>query len=66
MPTIRVATFNCETLFARFKFEKGIDPAKASANGFTINETTFDFFDEADKALTARAIRAVNADVIAL
>lgn len=66
MPTIRVATFNCENLFARFKFEAGIDPAKASTNGFTVNETTFDILNEAEKALTARAIRAVNADVIAV
>lgn len=66
MPTIRVATFNCENLFARFKFEAGINPATASANGFTVNETKFDFLNEVEKALTARAIRAVNADVIAL
>ncbi len=66
MPTIRVATFNCENLFARFKFEQGVDPAKASSDGFTINETKFDFLNPTEKALTAQAIRAVNADVIAL
>ena len=66
MPTIRVATFNCENLFARFKFEQGVDPAKASSDGFTVNETKFDFLNDTEKALTAKAIRAVNADVIAL
>jgi predicted extracellular nuclease len=66
MPTIRLATFNCENLFARFKFEKGIDPAKATSDGFTVNETTFDFLNDTEKALTAKAIQAVNADVIAL
>jgi endonuclease/exonuclease/phosphatase family metal-dependent hydrolase len=66
MPTIRVATFNCENLFARFKFEQGVNPATASADGFTVNETKFDFLNETEKALTAQAIRSVNADVLAL
>ena len=67
MPTpIRLASFNCENLFARFKFEKGVDPAKATSDGFTVNETTFDFLNDTEKALTAKAILAVNADVIAL
>jgi len=66
MPTIRLASFNCENLFARFKFEKRVDPAKATSDGFTVNETTFDFLNDTEKALTAKAIQAVNADVIAL
>ena len=66
MPTVTVATFNCENLFRRFKFKTGIDPAKASADGFTINELAFEVLRSAEKALTARCIRAVDADVIAL
>src|SRR5262245_1501104 len=66
MPTLRIATFNCENLFARFKFEAGIDPSVASSDGFTVNETTFGFLNDTEKALTAKAIRAADADVIAL
>jgi endonuclease/exonuclease/phosphatase family metal-dependent hydrolase len=66
MPTIRLATFNCENLFARFKFAQGVDPATASSDGFTVNQTKFDFLNEAEKELTARAIREIDADLIAL
>jgi endonuclease/exonuclease/phosphatase family metal-dependent hydrolase len=66
MPTTSLATFNCENLFARFKFNKSIDPAKATKNGFTINEIHFDILKEAEKRLTAQVIRAVDADIIVL
>lgn len=66
MPTVTVATFNCENLFRRFRFKEKIDPAKASADGFTINELAFEVLRPVEKALTARCIRAVDADVIAL
>lgn len=66
MPTIRLATFNCENLFRRFKFNKNIDPAKASKDGFSINEVSFDILNDTEKRLTAEAIKAVKADVIAL
>lgn len=66
MATVRLATFNCEDLFARFKFNKSVDPAKVSKDGFTINDLLFDFLKEPEKELTARAIHAVDADVIAL
>lgn len=66
MTTVRVGTFNCENLFARYKFNKNIDPAKASKDGFDINKTQFTFLNDVEKKLTAKAIKALNADVLAL
>jgi endonuclease/exonuclease/phosphatase family metal-dependent hydrolase len=61
---MRLATFNCENLFARYKFKSNFDPS--GADGFTINDLAFDIYDETEKQITAQAIREVNADVIAL
>lgn len=61
---MRLATFNCENLFARYKFKEKVDPM--GSNGFTTNELAFGVFDEDEKKITAQAITEVNADVIAL
>lgn len=61
---MRLATFNCENLFARYKFRRNFDPTEA--DGFTINNLAFDIYDETEKQITAQAIREVDADVIAL
>jgi len=61
---MRIATFNCENLFARYKFKSNFDPTEA--DGFTINNLAFDIYDETDKQITAQAIKEVDADVIAL
>lgn len=66
MPTIRIGTFNCENLFARYKFNSNVDPANAAKNGFDINMTKFTILREPEKMLTAKAIAALDADVIAL
>lgn len=66
MPTVRIGTFNCENLFARYKFNKNIDPAKATKDGFDINKTNFTFLGDTEKKLTAMAIAELDADVLAL
>lgn len=64
MPTLRIATFNAENLFARYRFKDSIQPTED--DGFTINDLAFRIHDEESKKITARAIRAANADVICL
>lgn len=64
MDTVTLGTFNCENLFARYRFRDGLDPAKEG--GFTINDVAFDIFGTEDKHITADAIRATHADVLAL
>lgn len=61
---MKLATFNCENLFARYNFRSNFDPL--GANGFTINDLAFEIYDETEKQITAQAIREVDADVIAL
>jgi endonuclease/exonuclease/phosphatase family metal-dependent hydrolase len=62
--TVRLATFNAENLFARYRFRSGFDPA--AEDGFTINNLAFDVYNETEKQITARAIKAVNADILVL
>jgi len=64
MPTLRIATFNAENLFARYRFKDGFQPT--ADDGFTINDTAFRIHDDESKKITAKAIRKVNADVICL
>jgi endonuclease/exonuclease/phosphatase family metal-dependent hydrolase len=62
--TLRIATFNAENLFARYDFRKNFDGRRGG--GFTVNELAFEIYDEVDKQITARAIRALDADLLAL
>lgn len=64
MTTVRIATFNVENLFARYRFRNGFDPV--SEDGFSINNTAFDIYDETAKRITAKAIRETDADIVAL
>jgi len=64
MTTLRIATFNTENLFARYRFKDTLQPTED--DGFTINDLAFRLHDEESKRITAKAIRTVNADVICL
>ncbi len=66
MTKVSIATFNCENLFARFKFTAGVNPEDAVIDGWLADKTKFTINDETSKKLTALAIKETKADVIAL
>ncbi len=66
MPTVRIASFNAENLFARFTFAPGVDVGHAVRDGWDVDKTLFTILDEPAKKITAQTILAANADVIAL
>jgi len=69
MPVITLATFNCENLFRRFKFDDKVPKAEAEgavANGIIQNNNLFTVVKEPFRALTAKVIKDTKADIIGL
>lgn len=66
MAGIKIGTFNCENLFARFKFNKDVDPEMAVQDGWDANRTHFNILNDVEKHITALAIKGTKADVLAL
>lgn len=69
MPSLTIATFNCENLFRRFKFSSSLTKTQidnAVENGFIVNRSLFATVPQPEKKLTAKMIKDTKADIIAL
>jgi predicted extracellular nuclease len=69
MAKIKIASFNCENLFLRYKFSSTLSDKKkeeAVKNGFIIDSFMFQRITDKEKALTAKAIKETGADIVGL
>ena len=64
--TVRLATFNVENLFARYRFRSKVDPKKAVTDGWKADQRRFKIHDPTSKSLTGKVIRELQADILAL
>ncbi|MFY7838737.1 MAG: endonuclease/exonuclease/phosphatase family protein [Lacibacter sp.] len=69
MSTVTVATFNCENLFRRFRFNEYLSKEqveKKIKDGFIIDKTVLSTVNQTERKLTADAIKATKADIVCL
>lgn len=59
---LTIGTFNCENLFARYRFRTNLSPVA----DWTINQTAFELHDLDSKKLTAKVIKEMDADILCL
>lgn len=69
MAKIKIASFNCENLFMRYRFSSKLSDKKkeeAVKNGFIIDPFMFQRITDEEKVITAKAIKETKADIIGL
>ncbi len=69
MTNVTIATFNCENLFRRYKFNSKLKPEqieKKLQEGFIIDKTILTTLTQNERSLTADAIKATKADIVCL
>jgi len=69
MTTVTVATFNCENLFRRFRFNENMSKEqveKKIQDGFIVDKAILSTVNQTERKLTADAIKATKADIVCL